>query len=83
MLDACLNLNFEDVFKRMRDFVAREFDLIIFKEVYSQKISNGVILKLNLIRDTIWYFGAFTDFHPLLLITIAQLNPKILTHGNY
>lgn len=62
-----LYLDFQNVIQGMGNFVACEFDLFIFKQIYSEEIANCMVLQFDAIRNTVDHLLAFENLYALLV----------------
>jgi hypothetical protein len=62
-----LYLDFQNVIQGMGNFVACEFDLFIFEQIYSEEITNRMVLQFDAICDTVDHLLAFENLNTLLV----------------
>ena len=79
-----LYLHFNQVLQRMGLPVACKLDLLIFEQIYSEQISNGVVLEGNAVCSRVDHLLALDDFDEVLGLSLfvlsADFEPVVLVH---
>jgi len=68
----------------MGNFIASKFNVFVLEKIYSQEITNSMILELDTISYTVCHFLSFKDLNSffvfLFLEVSAELQSIILAH---
>lgn len=82
-----LNFNFDLGLKRMRDFVACEFDFFILEQMHADEIANRVIFQIHdnrlrvdhfLVRNDLHLFGSLV-VHTHIVVQLTELLTEIFS----